>query len=415
MTAMVGSSGRTGAMLSRVARDPSIATFTKLRAYLNLIASAEAGDFADLLERVIREVPDGLGGELLPPVIAKRWAEEDPEGALAALLARKPAVMVKYGGLVAEKLAEAGSTESWSALCDIDHVDLRSRMVTGFLTTLAKLDPDAALKLAADLDPIADKGLLSTFVHSLAQHAPLKALAFAEAGSPAVFFARANPSYSTGDGYVGSLELGRGALAPIMQVAHGWAQSDLAAALAWAEGLEEGRRKSAALSSALQGGVLQDAELAVAYASENLEGWQRQRVFELMMAWYDSGEFVSLDLRRQMAEGVPGVTQHKTEFVKMWLETDPADAAEWLAGRGPKEAHGLMRAAALNWGASDFANAAAGVSSIADPALKRTAVKAVAEWLGRDKSILKGKPLDEFEMDGDLRAAIEDHAKEASR
>lgn len=113
VSALVATDGKAGAMLAQVARDESLGWRGKLKRFFALLDVAKSGDLPGLLRAADRDLPWNLGGRELKAAILRRWAEEDMEGLLRAVVA---------GDL------PRGTDLDWAALRAIAETDLTQAM-----------------------------------------------------------------------------------------------------------------------------------------------------------------------------------------------------------------------------------------------------------------------------------------------
>ena len=406
VSALSGGSPGSAVMLSRVAAHPSAGGFSKLMAYMKLVRSAEVEEFPELIERIRREVAgvDLSYGDFLTANIVRRWAELDPVGAFEAVVAGLPPEMRDQAELVIPLVADSHPRETWAILRETELHGRRRSLKSQLLLSIADTHPGVAIELLADLNPSADRHLINSSLGQIAKERPAEAMAFAES----------LPRGPLGTGGALSIvidgkhrvfeKLASGAADTTLAVARSWAQSNPAAAVAWAEAQQGSRRETALIETVAEWGK-NEPEAALEYARSAMSEREQGSIFSRTLA----SEGLSIDRRRAVAETYGGElddSYHYETFSKQWIAEDAAGLGAWLAERPGDGAEGLMLTAATHWAAHSPGKAAAGVVEIADTEMRRIAVEGVVKrFLAHTRLGLEGVP--DVEMPPEVLAAFE--------
>lgn len=380
-------------MLSRVAALDGVAEIARISAYLNLIEAARLDEFPDLVTRMDRELSkqSGISGFLLGELL-KRWVNEDPMGALDAVLkgARKMRFRAEF---VAELLAKAGELDSWPVIRADPNRWMRDKISSAFLETLADSDPAATLGILKGLQPASDASLIRSILRKVAATSPQQALEFAEDLPPGAFSVSQSTTFRLADGteYI-SRELAHASHGPASTVAVGWVESDPAAAIKWAEGLQHERRE-AVLERMVDSWANKQPAAATDYAFTHPKGVLKTKILKKLL----ENRNVPLNLRRRAAENVLfEVSFGQSQFIEHWLPEDPIAVSAWLAERDQKVAVELIKSAAEAWSHSDRESAALRIVEIPDPGMRQAAIEAAAPHFWNE----------EIEMAPEVRAVV---------
>ncbi|WP_193213995.1 hypothetical protein [Luteolibacter marinus] len=221
----------------------------------------------------------GMGGMFVRPTILQSWASVDPENA-AKYFSENPREFAMMGGFGGGRGPGGESGASVIA------------------AEWAKLDPDAALAWANTLDGRDKSSALNSVISEIASSDPSKAAQVAATMS--------------GDDQVRAYG----------EIASKWASSDFSAAEAWIQSLPADARDRA-MSEALQSLAATDPEGAAAKLANIPAGNDRDRAL--------------------------------SDIAGAWARTDPASAAAWVAQQNPEDPDDAVRSVVSTWANQDSA------------------------------------------------------------
>jgi hypothetical protein len=125
-------------------------------------------------------------------------------------------------------------------------------------------------------------------------------------------------------------------------------ESDQAAAAAALDALPSSRHRQQLAPQLASAWVSEDAEAALTWARDSLEGRAQTRGFEAILR---EGEDLDFASQLELANTLPGINNGaKVAFAERWAANDPAAAAQWAVDLGSTSALGKV---ARRWGNAD--------------------------------------------------------------
>ena len=229
--------------------------------------------------------------------------------------------------------AKLDPAAAYTALRSLDHPEERRDALQGIAASLVYKDPGAAIAWASEL-PTGDE-------RSMALHQVLRQAA----GSDPILAAEQAA-------LLGQLDE-RAARDVVGRIAEEWAESDLGAALAWAEELPSAQR-DAAFAEIAGDLIHRDPDAAEAMAHDIEDSAGRQKLFG--------------------------------ELARLRMAVDAEGAAEWITGLPPEDQGAAWRSAAYEWSRTRPEQAAAfAVTGDVDPATRARLVESAApQWARTD-------------------------------
>ena len=399
-----------------IAHDRRLGLFTKLRAYLRLANSTAPEGLPDLLRQLERELPEDLGRDALVKTIARRWANEDPQAAFAALLAGDPRTLANAEGEIAEVLVLIGREKAFEMALEQPSVSRRGHFLALLLRSLGAVDPVGALEriaaLEAPLQYHQELGGVLQGLSGLGSEAALKAIEkLPSALLPGGFYRDAFQSLAEQDPEFARQEFAKmRGLDQRLEIAQGMAVGLSATGLAevceWVETLPTTAERDAATSSylrelaavspqeaAAEVAALRspnqraatapqvaidwyrlDPDAAFEWATDGLEGRSRELAMGRLLDNF--GAEMDFDKQRSLADKLPGEGRQKRNFARRWAGSEPEAAADW-ALRQEGASGALLGAVLEHWAADDIEAANAYVRGIADEELRATAGRVI--------------------------------------
>ena len=442
LTAMSPRSGggrSPAAQFSSLNRSPDHGLYQRMSGFFRLIAEAEPGDMPALVDVILREMPEDLGGEILLVAAGKHWAQQDPTGALRAVFDGKSAPTSELHEIVLELAPAIDPQGAWQEFLDAEargstwlkNPEMRSRILTNILSSIGNQDIDLAIELYTRSGVSAGEDGMSEAILNLARWQPLAMIdrleqlpfrdtldrdraieqAFESIGGKPEDIARARE-------HLESME--RGArLAAERGLARAWAQTDPEAALEWADGLGLKSRQTAK-TVILHRLINRDIEAAAEAVLAESDPHVRERVaFQVARDWGKSDRDAALvwvrdelegkaqhnaysslleqsmrhvdfekdfEILKEMADGDPGSSNAHYQFAERWARSDPQAAAEWAMAKNSV----TFSVVARHWMRSDPAGLRQFAATLEDEAMSQVVDNLITEDERRRKPATEG-------------------------
>ena len=350
-----------------IAHDRRLGLFTKLRAYLRLANSTAPEDLPDLLRQLERELPGDLGRDALVKTIARRWANEDPQAAFAALLAGDPRTLVDAEDEIAEVLVLIDREKAFEMALALPSSIGRGHHLGLLLRAMGAVDPVGTLERIAALDaPMRyhqDLGRVLRELSGLGSEAALRAVEkLPPALFPGGFYRDAFRSLAEEDPEFALQEFAK--------------VRGLDRRLEVAEGMAVGspNQRAATAPQVATSWYGNDPDAAYEWATNGLEGGSRELAMTRLLDQFGAG--MDFDKQLGLANRLSDNGRAKRMFALRWARREPEAAADWaLRQEGAPEM--LLGAVLERWAEDDLGAADAYVGGIADEELRATAGRVI--------------------------------------
>jgi len=416
-----GSGNPVTATFSKLARSGSLTPVDKLRANIRIAHTAEIEDIPGLIKVVARE--GGMGKEIVIRILAERWVEAEPFGALDALIGRDPAALESVQEIVLAGAGKSDARRTWRMLQGIDedgNVALRGKlnnsgardtMMNFALGAIAKDQPALAIELLESFErPGAYRKTIGNVLNEVAQMSPELALDALERLPRGVdsqmdvvhtafralegidreaAFARLNEMstgqrYSAAHGIVGrwadedpvaafEWAISLPGTIPngdaVNEILLRYMKKDTSAAVALLEQIPNARLRASTGRWMFKNWVSQDSDAAIDWARTSTEGRLQLQVHEELLASHSRHlEFAE---QLEIADRLPEESQAVEKFARRWGSEDPLAASNWVLGRDGY-AGGMLRDIGNRWVESDLAGFEAFVAELEDATIQRS-------------------------------------------
>ncbi len=382
---------------------PDYGLYQRMSGFFRLISEADPDEMPALIQTILREMPEDLGGEVMVAAAAARWAEQDPQGALRAMLDGKFPGSNEAFEIVLKTAAKQDPRGAWQQFLEADeegrgklaNQQTRDRIVAELLTAIGKEDIDLTIDLFESSGN--SSGYRAGLTRALKEIAAAKPIEFLDRLDELPFYSASHRRSaiekafqsigSHQDDFTRALERlenldGAERRSAETGLARSWAIADPTSALQWADGLgldTQQRAKAVILNrladkdpvaaaeavtaqsnpavrsraAAQVAGrwVRQDRDAALVWVREELEGEAQHNSYTtLLEESLRKADFEKdFEILKEMADGAPGSSSVHYQFARRWAGNDPQAAAQWAVLKSKP----AFSAVARQWARSD--------------------------------------------------------------
>ncbi|MDB6027732.1 MAG: hypothetical protein JWM68_3955 [Verrucomicrobiales bacterium] len=355
-------------------------------AFKEIIAAVETSDFPQVVA-MLEKSPNFEVKNALRSLFLTRWAETDPQSAMAAANATVSESEKREAILAVAKAwakTDLASALAWGEKlpAGYNRNDVFQKMITGVAETDPRNAADLALRLPGRWKLFTVEKVAAQWVQMDpdAALAWVKSLTAGEVKIRALSavsqkLAQANPQVSAE--LASSLPAGLG-IRFLSEIASAWAERDLPATIAWARQLTDNDRRNAFQSIAQQW-VAQDPEAAASYMLKS----QNDSFYTVGREWGKNDPQAAMNWAKQQTDDKARDSIYKA-IISGWAVNSPSDAASYVASlpAGPFQ-NSAASSVASNWAENDPAAAASWAVGIPEGDARKVAFQNVVLQWGR--------------------------------